>query len=342
MRHKSTTLAACLCNFFIPACSSGSSTGDRCASAGQVAYDEFTVISSRAVGASHILKFWFDERDNNGGTSVDVRLYGKLMIYESPSTSRPFGRFLLTWRQLLKTDAHDSTNIRMKGSLKTIDRTDGKVEFALHMVSGDIGDTVNVNEVHFRMRARMVTNATFTEGQAYLESKQAINEGFGKVSYGNDYYVQFNTRYLARKRVGGTTETKVYDRESLTTYGFRYGLYHEATEKRATNDSGFSIETSDGERGFVGYHGMWFPDHVTITNGPTLTRRSYDGFANTDYTAFVAPGRLTKQSRSNSTLGNMKDEEFVTWTTEARPYQCVRIPTLLRCPDHQAHSAGVP
>jgi hypothetical protein len=287
---------------------------DRNASAGQVEFDEFTVNSSRVAGQPHIVKFWFDETDSHGGgPSVAMRFYGKVTIYESPSSARPFGRFTMSWKQLLTTDDPVTGTPQMTGSLSTVDRTDGKVEFVLFNVRGDVNAPVGVGEEAFRMRGRVVTNAAFTEGQAYTESRMAYNPGSGTVTQGSEFFIQFNKRYLASKRVGSSTVVKVYDRNSYTTSGFNYGVYRESTEERVRSTSGFSLETATGEHGFVGYHGMWFQRGVTLTTGQTLIRRSRSNGATTNYTAFIAPGKLEKQTRSNSTLGNMKNEEFVIW-----------------------------
>jgi hypothetical protein len=105
---------------------------DRNASAGQVEFDEFTVDSSRVAGQPHIVKFWFDENDSHGGgPSVAMCFYGKVTIYESPSSARPFGRFTMSWKQLLTTDDPVTGTPQMTGSLSTVDRTDGKMSAAV-------------------------------------------------------------------------------------------------------------------------------------------------------------------------------------------------------------------
>ncbi len=286
---------------------SGGSDGGRGGSATQ--YDRFVVDSTRANADSpHIVKFWLD---NDGPDDKPGIIYGKVTITESPSTRNPFGLFTMDFKQLLNTQSHDDANVQFRGSLNTVARDDGQAEFEFLMIDGDPDQPQSVGEFAMRESARMVGAADGTSGRAISATKEAFNFGSGPQSNQSNFYVQFNSSYMARKKVTGSSATKVFSRTNFTTNVYRYGVYDATTNQRVESLSGFGVETENGEHGWAGYHGLWFPDHITVTDGQTLIRRSFDpDGTDTNYTAVIVPGRLEKHSRELSTLGNIKNEDL--------------------------------
>lgn len=278
-------------------------------------FQRFVVDSSRAsAGAPHIVKFWF-ENENENSTGI---IYGKVTISGSPDANNPYGKFDLQFKQLGLNQAHDDSNIGFRGYLRTVSRDDGQAEFAFYTLEGDPDSPVGVGEQAYRQRARLVGAAGGTAGRAYSESKVAYNNGGGTTVNQSEYYLQFNSRYVARKKVSGGSVTKVFDRNNFTTQVYRYGVYDASTNVRVDTVSGFGVENANGVHGWAGYHGVWFPDHVTLADGETLTRRSYDSSTpDQTYTSVVVPGRLEKRTRETSTLGNLKNEDLEMFSSSA-------------------------
>lgn len=272
-------------------------------------YERFVVDSKRAgPGDPHIVDFWLDTTAPDASTPAII--YGKVTITESPSDSRPFGAFEMHFKQLLASQAHDDPNVLMSGYLKTVDRDDNQAEFAFFNSSGDVTAAQTVGSQAFRQRARLV-GMPGGAGRAYSENRYAYNPGTGTVVDGAENFVQFNSSYLARRSVTGSSVIKVFDRNDFNTSVYRYGVYNASTNQRVEQLSGFGVEDANGVHGWAGYHGLWFPSHVTLTDGATLTRRSYEqGGQDETYLAVVVPGILEKRTRSNSTLGNLKNEDL--------------------------------
>lgn len=284
-----------------------------------IGYQEWTIDSTRASDSSpQIVKFWidWDEDRGPGGQSVQARLYGKLTILSSPTTSAPYGEFTLHFKLLARSASHTSTDTLFRGTLSTVDRDDDLAEYSFYMVDG-VETTPDVGEWARLVRARVVTGADGTSGKAFSSTHESFNEGSGVQSRELDYHLTFNEDYLARKTVDGSEVVEVFDRNDFTTRAWRYGVYEAESRDRVTLQSGFSVNTTDGRHGYVGYHGLWFPPDVDIETGTELVRRSYDGGSSESYTAFVAPGRLERHVRTSSTLGNLGGEVLRTWDNSA-------------------------
>ena len=273
--------------------------------------EEWVVESTRASAADpHVVKFWVKTEGNVPGTnnSPPAIIYGRLTITQSPTDTLPYGRFTLQFKQLLATALHNSTATLFQGTLATVPRQDGQAEFVFFNSFGDVTSTPPPNTGSYRSRTRLVGSADGGSGRAYSESWSKYHNGTSVQSTRNEYFLQFNANYLARKRVGTSNTTQVLDRNNFSTTVFRYGVYDAQSGARIKRLSGFGVDTAGGRHGWAGYHGLWFPDDVTITNGQTLYRRSFNSSTPVTYSAVVADGRLEKMTRSSSTLGNIKNE----------------------------------
>ncbi|MFQ5473123.1 MAG: hypothetical protein ACE5FA_09595 [Dehalococcoidia bacterium] len=293
----------------------GAEQGGQGRSGSATEYERFIVDSVRADGSSpHVVTFWIEGTSEGMNSKQPAIIYGRMTVFESPSATLPYGRFTLQFKQLLSTQAHDDPNVEFRGYLKAVPRTDGLAEFAFFNVKGDVTGMLNPGEDAFRMRARVVGQPDGVSGRAYSETRFSFNQGSGTQQNGSEYFLQFNANYMARKKVSGTTATEVFDRNNFTTQVYRYGVYDATTEARIDRLSGFGLETQGGVHGWAGYYGLWFPEQVTLTDGQKLIRRSYDpAVADQTYTAVVVPGRLEKQTRSTSSLGNLVNEDMETF-----------------------------
>ena len=272
-------------------------------------YQRFVVDSQRASAtAPHIVHCWLEQVEEG----QPALIYVKLTITESPTTNAPYGAFELHFKSLLVSQAHDDTNVRFHGVLKTVPRNDGRAEFVFYQNGGDVDATQTVGQQSFRQRARLVASADGREGQAYSETRSAYNNGGGTMTQGAEYFLQYNQDYLARKRVSGSQTTEVFDRNDFNTRVYNYGVYtNDSSGDFVARRSGFGLETQGGDYGWIGYHGLWFPDNVTITDGQTLIRRSFEPNSTpTEYTAVVVPGRLEKNERTAITLADIKNEDL--------------------------------
>ncbi|MBK8979964.1 MAG: hypothetical protein IPM29_29040 [Planctomycetes bacterium] len=288
----------------------GGSSSDR------VEYEEWMIDSSRASNtAPHIVKVWFDSDEERGDNRrVATRMYVKLTIWESPSDTSPYGKFTLNFKCLPRSADPESTNAMFRGTLSTVDRQDGRAEYTFYNSEGDIEATPAVGEFAMRMRARVITEDGGTSGQAFTAMEQRYDWGQGPRSENRTFHVTYNADYLARKKVAGTEEVHVFDRNDFETMAWRYGLYRAVDGSRVELRSGFPLRTAQGAHGWVGYHGMWFPENVTITNGQTLYRETYDpNVTPEEFTAFVQVGKLHKRERVELTLGDVLQEDLWWW-----------------------------
>lgn len=286
-----------------------------------VAYKEWRILSERAsADAPHVVKFWIDWAESNGGDErIPARLYGKLTIFESPTDVTPYGKFTLNFKMLAADAADSSVDTIFIGNLSTVSRDDGLAEYTLYHASGDVTTTPAQGHQAFLERARVVTTSTGATGKAYSSNISKRNDHGTVHEDSSTYHLAYNEHYLARRKVTGTEDVEVFDRQDFTTYPWNYGLYDATSEARVDLNSGFSIKTaSGGVFGYAGYHGVWFPDSVTIADGLAVVRDSRGaGGTPQEFTIAVAPGRLEKRTRIASTLGNLQNENLYTWDSNA-------------------------
>jgi len=275
-------------------------------------YEEWVVESTRANNAApQIVKFWVDQ-DEAMGSEVEAIIYGLMTIEAEPSADQPLGDFTLQFKSLPASEAPTSTNYFFQGYLRTIDRNDGLTEVEFYMWEGDPDGAVPAGEMHIRERVHVVGNPDDDSGHAYSEYKRVANSmpGIGSWTEQAEYQMQFNSDYVALMDVTNGNTIDVKDRNDFDTYVYRYGLYDNVTEARIDQLSGFPIEDASGNYGWAGFHGIWFPEDVSVTNGMTVYRRSYSTDTLTPYTVVVVPGRLEKRTRSSITLGDIVDEDM--------------------------------
>ncbi len=270
-------------------------------------YQEWIIDSTRANGsAPQVVGFWL-EQDDTMGEPVASLIYGRLTVVAEPSAAQPLGQFTLQFKNLPLTEPADSANTGFEGYLRTVPRQDGQSELEFYMSHGDVDGTPAVGEYAMRDRVHVVGDPTTDSGRAYTETRFKRNTGT-VFSDGGEFQIQFDADYLARRDVTNGNTLAVLDRNDFTTRVYRYGVYDATTEDLIEQQSGFPIEDADGENGWAGFYGIWFPPGTGLVNGQAVFRRSFQTNTTTAYTVFIAPGRLERRSRSAITLGDLVGE----------------------------------
>ncbi|MCA8976245.1 MAG: hypothetical protein KDC98_16110 [Planctomycetes bacterium] len=277
-------------------------------------YEKWNVESTRASNSDpQVVKFWI-EQDDAMGQDIPATIYGRLTVNEEPSDSKPLGSFSLHFKCLPREAASTSTDTIFQGYLRTVEGLDTQTEVEFYMWHGDPDGTVPSGEFHTRERVHVVGNPGDDSGRAYSEYKYAANNvpgmGGGSFTEAGEYQLQFNASYVALEDVTNGNSLDVKDRSNFDSYVFRYGLYDATTEDRVVRMSGFPVEDVNGNYGWAGFHGIWFPENVTLTNGMTVYRRGRANNTLTPYTVVTVPGRLEKRSRAAITLADIQNEDL--------------------------------
>ncbi len=299
-------------------CEQGSNQSSQGSDAGQSTgaqadqLELWTVNSSRADDASpEILKAWIDEPAN--GDQPAKLIYAKMIVTEGISDANPFGKFTMSFKALDPSAPASSTDATFTGTLRTVDRDDGKLEYAFYMDEGDLTTAKSVGERASRSESRVVTMGDGSTGEAYMSMEERYNWGDGDTSLDAIYNVAYDAGHFRRSPDGGTTNACL-DRSAFDTKAWRYGLYNASDGSRVSLNSGFSIRTSSGAYGWVGYWGLWVQDDVTLNTGDTVTKMLPGSSASGGtYTIFRAPGKLVKHTKQTLTLGDLIGESLNYW-----------------------------
>jgi len=273
------------------------------------AYEEWIINSTRASNtAAQVVSFWINQSETMGDPNPST-IYGRLTVTEEPTDSQPLGAFTLFFKNLNQGADPTSTDTNFEGYLQTVARNDGQSEVEFYMSHGDVDSTPALNEYAMRDRVHVVGDPTTDSGRAYTESIFKMNNG-SIVTDGGEYQIEFNSDYLARRDVTNANTLAVLDRNDFETRVYRYGVYDNTTEDRIEQMSGFPIQDAQGENGWAGFYGIWFPEGTSLSNGDTVQRRSFENSSTTPYTVFIAPGRLEKRTRESITLGDLVNERL--------------------------------
>lgn len=270
-------------------------------------YEEWIVTSTRASNsAPQVVSFWIEQDETMGDPTPSI-IYGRLTVTEEPTDQQPLGAFTLYFKNLGLSEASTSTNTNFEGYLRTVPRTDSQSELEFYMSHGDADGTPALNEYAMRDRVHVIGDPVAGTGRAYTESVFKMNSGSIFTEEG-EFQIEFNEDYLARRDVTNANTLAVLDRNDFETRVHRYGVYDNTTEDRIEQMSGFPIQDANGENGWAGFYGIWFPEGTALTNGQEVLRRSFENSTTTPYTVFIAPGRLEKRTREAIVLGDIIDE----------------------------------
>lgn len=258
------------------------------------------------------LEFWLPPQGNNGGGEPS-QIRARMTITEGVSDANPFGVFDLNWIDVFV----DSGDIRGFGNLHSLDVADGFIGFSLYEESGDVTVPVGLNEYANRVQANVNMFADQSQGVAHILRQE--RNSFGGSDSGlleTEYRIAFDTSNVLR---GQDIDTPVcLSRTEFQQNTWRYNLYDSVTGERVELNSGFGFQTEDGAYGWVGYHGLWAPEDVTIEHGDVVTRQTYGSAEVETFTVFQAPGKLYRQTRNLLALEGLSGVEFE-WYVPGQP-----------------------
>ena len=277
--------------------SSDSSSGGTSAS-GAKEYTTFKVKSERAKATDPQTVSAFVKI--KGPNDAPLSVQAKLVITEGASSFNPLGAFTLSYGGFVAGVPIPP----MKGIIKSVRDTQGRVliKFAEEIgIPG--GATIEA------VKAALVRNTEGGSGSVYQLEQQG---GPGAGTPKTNHFTYNPTKFLGKD--ASANEQRCLSRTSYETSAWSYGVYNQANGSRVTVNSGFPINTradGRGSFGFLGYYGLSLPPGAaTINNGDTVYRIERSGGGQpsaTPYTILVKNGKLKRHTRSETTLGALRN-----------------------------------
>ena len=279
----------------------GSDTGQ---SSGAAAIEPslWTIRSSREDGASpHIVKVWVQQQEDEGPTEIHC----KTQLLRNATATNPFGEFELDF--VVMEAGETEENAFIHGALETQPASSGQVGFRFFESFGDVTAVPSVGDFSRETKVAVSMSPDQTTGEARVRVRERYDFGGGDSGILTEEYVlAFDEDNVLRKREGDPATC--LSRTDFTGNVWRYNLYDATTGQRIERESGFSFQTPGGDWGWIGYFGVWVPDHVTLTDGMTITRQ--DGSASVDYTLKLAPGKLIERTQGSLNLTEIEGDLF--------------------------------
>jgi len=285
-------------------------------------YNTWTVNSSRSDGEPMVVKAWVPwDMDENG--EPDALIYAKMSAKRPPSSDHPWGFFTMNF--VLKQGFTTSGTEVFKGYLKTRLR-DGASILQFYNPSPDSsGNTYQYS----------VTLKRETDGTGKGITTMPVWDQSGPTSTQKTYSVAFNDNYFYKQKttVSGGTSTAAdpvcLDRNKYLKTAWRYGLYYD-NGSRVNINSGFPIKASVSGTdyyGYIGYYGLWMPSDANVGDNSTVAKLDFSGSADQagdNYTVRSWGGKLSKWTKSATTLGSIKNIAFE-WADPEDSYNDYKI-----------------
>jgi hypothetical protein len=227
-----------------------------------------------------------------------MSVQAKMVITEPASEFNPVGAFTLSYVGSLANVPVPA----MKGVVKSERDSQGRVviKFTESLAFG--GQELNAIKAALRKN---------TEGGAGSVSQKENFPGEGGPRSLTSNFI-YNTTNFKRQDVG-SANAACLSRTAFETSAWRYGLYNKNTGARINVNSGFPINTQPdgrGKFGFLSYYGLFLPPGAdALTDGASVYKidRGPNGPISTPYTLSVKNGKLKKFTRSDVTLGSLKN-----------------------------------
>ncbi len=271
----------------------------------------FTVRCARASnGAAQTVHFWVPS-DMDGSPET---IFADMSLTRGASASDPFGTFSLSFANVPDSGG-DINDPQMQGVLKTTDAGSDMLGFTFFNDMGDI-DAVHTTGEFSRIEEVAVEMDTSMEaGIAHVRTRERYNFGGGDSGIETtEWTLAFDATHIKRQL---NSETPVIlSREDYETMAWRYNLYYATGDTpgaRVELNSGFGFRTAGDEYGWIGYHGMWAPEGVTIATGDTITKDEYGSDEVETFTVLQAPGKLVKNTRNTMDLVDLSGQTFTWW-----------------------------
>jgi hypothetical protein len=297
--------------------SQGSESSDTGQSSGaqNESFEIFVVDSTRASNRdSQIAKFWVPDDVAEEGEMMTI--YAQMVIAEGATEADPFGQFVLTFAGT--SDYANLADPMMRGVLETNEVSGDGIGFSFFETEGDLTASHTPGMESNKVRINVAMSANQETGAAKIVQQFRGNWGMGDTGLQEQtWQVAFNGTHFKRQRDDGDVVT--LSRDEYNTTVWRYNLYHAEGDnagQRVDLNSGFGFQTEDGAHGWVGYHGFWAPDEVTIEDGDTITQENFDGEEGEEYTVLLAPGKLMKHTKNEMDLVDIGTNTFHFWDWE--------------------------
>jgi hypothetical protein len=289
--------------------SGGSGSGQTSAGASEI--EIFTVDCQRPTRtAAQTVHFWVP--GGEGGPAATI--FAEMILARAASATDPFGSFELCFADVLDVGG-DILNPDMWGVLETNVATPGMLGFSFYNEHGDINAVPAPNEYAQIAQVTVEMSQDQESGSARIRTQQRYDFGGGDSGIqDSEWVLAFDANHI--KRQLDANPVVVLSRTSYDTQAWRYNLYHnEGAElgERVQLNSGFGFRTEDGDYGWIGYHGMWLPDGVSLESGDTIQRDVWGETEGESFTLVKAPGKLIRNERNTMDLSDLAGQTFRWW-----------------------------
>ena len=276
--------------------------------------DLFTVDCTRSSNSgAQLVQFWVPEEGRDGEPAATI--HAEMTLTEAASLADPFGQFQLNFAGVPDAGG-DILDPSMWGVLETLDSTDSSIGFNFYSSQGNVNVAPGNGEFAHLAQVAVIMDETQESGAARIRVRERHNfppDGDSGIKEG-EWVLAFDSTHIKRKLDNEATVT--LSRTDYNTNVWRYNLYHHSGPnegERVELSSGFGFRTEDDDYGWIGYHGMWVPDDVTVDSGDTIYRDSFGDEAVESYTLVQAPGKLIKNTKSTMLLTELSGQNFRWW-----------------------------
>jgi hypothetical protein len=232
----------------------------------------------------------------NNGEQMPVLIEATLSVSQTPTTTNPYGLFDFEFTGYPQGLPVTPENAAMKGYIHSEINSQGQQQLSFVQTEGQ-------------------------GSQAKLEQLiligNGIESGYGQVIMpdngpgGGEQMQQLvlsynNGNLLQEVTTNGASTDKCFNRNSVTSLVYQYGVYNDDGTPLINNHSAYPI-TYKGQQGFLNYYGLGLPNGQSITtnnNGDALTYFDEPGAAKNG-TLIVKGGKMSTLSTKSFTLGQL-------------------------------------
>ena len=278
-------------------CDNKGSAGETTAAGADAAVDYVkAIVNSTRSGTDPMeIKTWMKSNEENNGTPYVMNIYASGSVSEGASTSNPNGVF----------------EMRFSGYL------DGANTKSWHGKLNSLGSTLTLYDEGYGVwpysTALSLTMSGTTSGSGNvrtIENNTTVDATFA-----------FNSTHFLRQKTGGSKQCFSRSKTDADFSVWRYGVYKADGSRHDVTNPGFQITYATGGNtyyGYAGYYGVYLPaDAMTAianaNNTATVTRTDN----NTSYSMTITGGRLTKMTKRDTTLDNIKGMPLRVWISGA-------------------------
>jgi hypothetical protein len=317
--------------------SSSASTGQS-STTQTVQYNKWTIEATRADNSSpEFVHVWVPGKPGSTDPQDSQTILVEMTVTEGVSDTNPFGKFSMNFEGVVDgslVGGTAGTQVEMmKGSLKTVDNASGTPQFQFIDLEGHAANsTLPANMSHSSAVNVVLDDSSGTTGRARTADSDTHDDGMGGTQTDQGaYVVAFDANDFLRGKdadnsgtIDPSTEETCTSRTDFTTNVWNYNLYYESAGtfmgkpvtagQRVELNSGYPfVYDNNGTQvnGNVSYWGLWTEDGVSIPDGATITKVSYDNSsASENQTLHIAPGKLVRRTAHMGNLTDFQGQEF--------------------------------